>query len=116
MQHGLLCKCVSASIPGRRPDCHRGVADRLHCLCVRRLGGVHRHPPQDEDEEAHRVQEEEGQLRHHRPHILRLLPHSVLHLQRPLLDLHMLEQTRGAGKVADSEKTVKMAASTENKT
>ena len=61
----FVCKYVSALILGRRPDCHRGVADRLHRVRVRRLGGVHRHPPQDEDEETHRVQEEEGQLRHH---------------------------------------------------
>ena len=52
-------------LSGGRSHCYRGLADSLHRLCVRGPGGVHRHPPQDEAEEAHWDKEEEGQLRHY---------------------------------------------------
>ena len=67
-------------IVGGRSHCHRGLAHCLHCLCVRCPGGVHRHPSQNEDEETHWDKEEEGQLRHHRPCVLCLLPNPVHNL------------------------------------
>ena len=85
---------IRINFPGWWIDSNRGLVDSLHRLRVRSSGWVHGHPAQDEDEEADGDQEEEGQLRHHWPRLLCLLPHSLYHLQHSLLELDHLEQAR----------------------
>ena len=53
---------------------------------------VHSDPVQDEVAQAVRDEEEEGQLRHDRPHLPRRLPHSLPRLQHPLLDWRILDE------------------------
>ena len=81
-------------VEGGGVDSYGGLSDRLHRVRVRCSDGVHRHPAQDEAEEAVQLQEEEGHLRHHRPHLPGPLPLPLPHLQPPLLDRSPLHQVR----------------------
>ena len=79
-------------LSGRRSDGYRGLAHCMHRVRVRSSHWVHRHPPQDEDQEAHRSQTEERQLRSHGFSIFCCFSSPLRHLQPDILVVNMVEQ------------------------
>lgn len=77
---------------GGRSHCYRGLAHRLHRVCVCSPDWVHGHPPQNENQEAHWSQTEERQLCSDRFSIFRSFSNLVCHLQPHLLVINMVEQ------------------------
>ena len=71
---------------GRGTDRDGGLGDRLHRVRVRRPHGVHRHPPQDEAQEALQLPAEEGHVRRDGPHLPGPLSLSLSDIQSPVLD------------------------------
>ena len=67
---------------------------RLHRVRVRCLDGVHRHPPQDEAQEAIQLPKEEGYLRRDGPHLPGPVPIPLPDLQSAVLDCCALHEVK----------------------
>ena len=64
----------------------------MYRVRVRRPDGVHRHPPQDEAQEALQLPAEEGHVRRHRPHLPGPVPLPLPDFQPAVLDCRALHE------------------------
>ena len=87
-------KLIILDIQGRGPDRDGSLGDWLHRVRVRSPDGVHRHPPQDEAQEALQLPAEEGHLRRHGPHLPGPVPLPLSYLQPAVLDCRALHEVK----------------------
>ena len=86
---------------------------RLYCFCVCCSDGVHWDPAQDEAQEALQLQEEEGHICHHRPHIPCIVSISISDFQLALLDCSPLYQVWEALNIQNVNMLPKLSLSNE---